>query len=158
MLYLLAHQSSTYAIQISYLVRVVFQWTVITLISNTIQVCIPLVYIVDILAVVPFIKHPCKSSWMEVRHLNPSKDCIKQPHTSWDLEKWLITSSATHFCSYYLVRVELELNCTKAYTFQSEFPLALTLPSVAFMSWNHHKGTFVCSGMKFWWEIRITLG
>lgn len=46
--------------QIPYLVRIVFQWTVITLISNTIQVCVPLVYIVDILAVVPFIKDPCK--------------------------------------------------------------------------------------------------
>lgn len=62
---------------------------------------------------------------------------------------WLITSSVTDFCSYCLVRVELELNCAKICTFQSEFPLALTVPSVAFTSWNHHKGTFVCSGMKF---------
>lgn len=82
MLYFLAHQSSTYIIQMPYLVRVVFQWTVITLVSNTIQVCIPLVHIVDILAVVPFIKHPCKSLWMKVRYLNAPKDCIKPPHTS----------------------------------------------------------------------------
>lgn len=71
--------------QIPYLVRIVFQWTVITLISNTIQVCVPLVYIVDILAVVPFIKDPCKikeSSWMEVKHLNSAKNYIKPAHTS----------------------------------------------------------------------------
>lgn len=58
--------------QILYLVRIMFQWTVITLISNTIQVCIPLVYIVDILAIVPFIEDPCKikmSLWMHVKNV-----------------------------------------------------------------------------------------
>lgn len=81
----IVYPCSTYIMQILYLVRIMFQWTVITLISNTIQVCIPLVYIVDILAIVPFIEDPCKikmSLWMHGKCLNAAKDYTK-PHASW---------------------------------------------------------------------------
>lgn len=49
-----------YIVRIPYLVRIVFHRAVITLIADAVQVCIPLVYVVDILTVVHFIKDSCK--------------------------------------------------------------------------------------------------
>lgn len=40
----------------TYLIWIVFQGAVVTLISNPIHICVPLVHVVDILAVVSFIE------------------------------------------------------------------------------------------------------
>lgn len=42
-----------------YLIRVVLQRAVVTVIADTISVCVPLVHVVDIWAVVVFIQNTC---------------------------------------------------------------------------------------------------
>lgn len=56
----------------SYLIRIMFQGAVVTLISNPIHVCVPLVHIIDVLAVVSFIEDICREQGTnESQNLQP---------------------------------------------------------------------------------------
>lgn len=43
----------------SYLVRVVLQWAVVTMVPNTVSVCVSLVHVVNIWAIVVLIQDTC---------------------------------------------------------------------------------------------------
>lgn len=45
-----------------YLIRVVLQWAVVTMVPNTVSVCVSLVHVVNIWAIVIFIQDTC---WFE---------------------------------------------------------------------------------------------